>query len=80
MRFLRGPGMGLCIGVFVAAAAFGQAPGANLTGEWELTTLFFGVPLAERLTLKVEKGKLTGSVSHRGKSMPRQFPGQKYLV
>jgi len=62
--------MGLCIGVFVAAAAFGQAPGANLTGEWELTTLFFGVPLAERLTLKVEKGKLTGSVSHRGKSMP----------
>ena len=70
MRFLRGPGIGLCIGVFVAAAAFGQAPGANLTGEWELTTLFFGVPLAERLTLKVEKGKLTGSVRHRGKSMP----------
>jgi len=62
--------MGLCIGVFVAAAAFGQAPGANPSGEWELTTLFFGVPLAERLTLKVEKGKLTGSVSHRGKSMP----------
>lgn len=70
MRFLRGPGMGLCIGVFVAAAAFGQAPGASLTGEWELTTLFFGVPLAERLNLKVEKGKLTGSVRHRGKSLP----------
>jgi amidase len=71
MRFLRGLGIGLCGGVFAAAAALGQASGGgSLTGEWELTTLIFGVPLSERLNLKVEKGKVTGSVRHRGKGVP----------
>jgi amidase len=72
MRRLRVLGVGLCCGLLGAAAGLGQgSPGAtNLSGEWELTTLFFGVPLGERLTLKVEKGKVTGSVSHRGKSLP----------
>jgi len=59
------------IGFQVAASiAWAQiATPSDLSGEWELTTNVLGNPLAHRLTLKVEKGKLTGSVS-RGKQTP----------
>jgi acetamidase/formamidase len=73
MRLLRGVGIGLCGVVLATAALLGQAPpggAANPTGEWELTTLFFGVPLSERLTLRVDKGKVTGTLRHRGKNLP----------
>lgn len=72
MRSLHALGIGFSCGLFGVSAALGQAfAGApNLTGEWELTTLVFGVPLAERLNLKVEEGKLTGFLRHHGKSLP----------
>jgi len=69
MRILRVLGFGC--GVLLAAALLGQtAASPDWNGEWELTTLFFGVPRAERLTLRVEKGKLTGTLRHGGKSLP----------
>ena len=46
-----------------AAASPPQAAPADLSGEWELTTNVFGNPLAERLTLTVENGKITGKSS-----------------
>src|SRR6476659_7172225 len=73
MRTRRALGIG-SLGIFLAAALLGQAtPGggsADWNGEWELTTLFFGVPLAERLRLEVDKGRVTGTVLHRGKNVP----------
>ena len=53
----------LCL--LVPAAQAQKAPdagAASLSGEWELTTTVFGNPLSARLTLRVEKGKITGSV------------------
>jgi acetamidase/formamidase len=35
----------------------------DLSGEWELTTMIFGHPYAERLKLEVGKGKVTGTAS-----------------
>jgi hypothetical protein len=75
MRTRRALGIGsLAILLGAAAALLGQpAPGsgsADWNGEWELTTLFFGVPLAERLRLEVDKGRVTGTLSHRGKKVP----------
>jgi amidase len=71
MRTLRALGIGSC-GVLLAAALLGQTAAApsDWNGEWELTTLFFGVPRGERLTLHVEKGKLTGTLRHGGKGVP----------
>ncbi len=55
--------------LFAAGAALGAAvPVAapvDVSGEWELATMVFGQPLAERLTLKVENGKITGTNSGR---------------
>src|SRR5712691_9061544 len=42
-----------------------EAAPPDLSGEWELTTLVFGNPLNERLTLKVDRGKVTGTNSGR---------------
>src|SRR5262249_11828497 len=50
----------------LALGAAAPAPAADVSGEWLLTTVWFGEPVAERLTLKVEKGKLAGSVRHGG--------------
>ena len=75
MRGLRTAWVGLwvCCGLLLGAATVrAQAPAgaATPTGEWELTTTIFGVPLGERLNLKVEKGTLSGSIRRRGKSIP----------
>jgi hypothetical protein len=72
LRVLRVGLFGLCCGLLGAAAVLGQASAGatSLSGEWELTTLIFGVPLGERLILKVERGKVSGSVRHQGKSVP----------
>ena len=57
--------------VAVAAIATAQASApASLTGEWILTTTVFGNERSERLHLRQEKGKLTGSVYRRGKQVP----------
>ncbi len=63
-------GVGLLLTTRAALAQINtpSAP-SDLSGEWELTTDVLGNPLARRLTLKVERGKLTGTVS-RGKSTP----------
>jgi acetamidase/formamidase len=56
----------LCL--LVSAALSGQAARpatADVSGEWELTTVVFGNPLAERIELKVENGKITGTSSGR---------------
>ena len=58
--------------VMVAAApgaAQAPAPAANLTGDWILTTVVFGHERSERLRLKSEKGKLSGSVYRRAKEV-----------
>jgi amidase len=59
--------------VLIASAAFGQeaprAP-ASLSGEWVLTTVYFGNERGERMNLQVEKGKVTGWVYRRGKRVP----------
>jgi amidase len=76
MRTQRALGVGSCI--LLSAVLLGQASGsgsgpdrpADWNGEWELTTVYFGVPLAERLRLEVDKGRVTGSLRHRGKSVP----------
>ncbi len=58
---------------FLVPAARAQKPpetgSASVSGEWVLTTELFGNPLHERLNLRVEKGKISGSV-YRGKSVP----------
>ena len=60
---------------FAAAAAVSAAQGTpspspgDLSGEWEMTTVVLSNPLVHRLTIKVERGKLTGTVS-RGKPTP----------
>jgi amidase len=51
------------------AAAQAPASAANLTGDWILTTVVFGHERSERLHLKSEKGKLSGSVYRRGKDV-----------
>ncbi|MFY9549766.1 MAG: acetamidase/formamidase family protein [Thermoanaerobaculia bacterium] len=50
------------------AGATPQTSPSEFSGEWELTTMVFGQPLSERLTLKVDKGKITGTIS--GRSTP----------
>src|SRR5690242_4967104 len=71
-RILGIGSLGILLGF--ASALLGQAaPGggsAEWNGEWELTTLYFGVPLAERLRLEVDRGRVTGSVRHQGKDVP----------
>jgi amidase len=54
----------LCLFAAAARAASPpQAAPADVSGEWELTTNVFGNPLSERITLKVENGKITGKSS-----------------
>ena len=53
----------------LAAAPLSAAPAPDLSGEWELMITLFGNPLAYRMEMKVDGGKLTGSVS-RGKPTP----------
>ncbi|HEY1251104.1 MAG TPA: acetamidase/formamidase family protein [Thermoanaerobaculia bacterium] len=71
MRTRRALGIG-SLGVLLTTALLGQAAAgsADWNGEWELTTLFFGAPLAERLRLEVDKGRVSGTLRHRGKSIP----------
>jgi amidase len=45
------------------------APG-GLSGDWVLTTVTFGNERSERLQLRQEKGKLSGSIYRRGKNVP----------
>jgi hypothetical protein len=55
-----------------AAIADQQAPASGpqvLTGEWILTIVTFGHERGERLHLKADKGKLSGSVRRRGKDV-----------
>jgi acetamidase/formamidase len=55
----------------VAAAQASPAPGpAGLSGDWILTTATFGYERSERLQLRQEKGKLSGSIYRRGKNLP----------
>ncbi|HEX4440737.1 MAG TPA: acetamidase/formamidase family protein [Thermoanaerobaculia bacterium] len=51
--------------LLAAAGASAAAPGAGVAGEWELTTMVFGNPLAERVTFSVDGAKLTGTSSGR---------------
>ncbi len=39
-------------------------------GDWQLTTVFFGNELHERMALRIDKGKVTGWISRRGKRTP----------
>ncbi len=55
--------------VFLVTAPLSAAPATDLSGEWELMITLFGNPLAYRMEVKVDGGKLTGSVS-RGKPTP----------
>ena len=57
------------IACLLVAVSLAAAPATDLSGEWELIMTLFGNPLAYRMELKVEGGKLTGSVS-RGKPTP----------
>ena len=60
-------GLRLALGLFAAAVAAGAigAPAPDVSGEWEMTTMVFGDALAERIVLKVEGGKITGTSSGR---------------
>src|SRR6476659_605076 len=61
----------LGVGVLVGSAAAGAGPPSDgVTGEWILTTVTFGNERSERLHLRSEKEKLSGSVYRRGKSLP----------
>jgi len=61
------PGAAACLlAAFALAAPAAEADAsADLTGEWEMTTMVFGSPLAERMALAVENGKITGTSSGR---------------
>jgi amidase len=65
MRSIVVVGLVLCLGTS-AAPAVSPAP-ADLSGEWELTTLVLGNPLSGRLTLSVEKGTLSGTLQSGGR-------------
>lgn len=62
--------------VFFSSAETGavQKPPARaadpLNGEWRLTTVLFGNERHERLSLQVEKGKISGWIYRRGKRAP----------
>jgi acetamidase/formamidase len=60
-----------CVGLvcLLAIPLAAAPPAADLSGEWILTVSLFGNPLAYRMDLNVDAGKLTGSVS-RGKPTP----------
>jgi acetamidase/formamidase len=53
----------------VTAAQPAAAP-PGLSGEWVLTTITFGNERHERLKIRDEKGKLSGSIYRRGKNAP----------
>jgi hypothetical protein len=59
--------IGLLSAVARAAEPARPSP-SDASGEWQLTTVYFGEPIHDRLTLKAEKGKLTGSVARGGKT------------
>lgn len=52
--------------LLLAAAGARAAAPPDVSGEWELTTDVLGNPLAARMTLTVEKGKLTGTIRSGG--------------
>ena len=54
----------------VTAAAPSPAAVSGLSGEWVLTTVTFGYERGERLQLRDDKGKLSGSIYRRGKLVP----------
>lgn len=61
------------VGLLLSSSLFSQdiaksAPG-DLSGEWELTTVVYGLKLGERLTLKMEKDQLGGSL-YRDENVP----------
>jgi amidase len=63
----RTPGFRLALALFASALAAGAigAPAPDVSGEWEMTTMVFGNPLAERIVLKVEGSKISGTSSGR---------------
>ena len=66
--------------LLAAAAQAGNTPQSSpseFSGEWELTTMVFGQPLSERLTLKVDKGKITGSISGRSTPVSVKVDGNR---
>jgi hypothetical protein len=57
-------------GAVAAAEPTPSAASAGLSGDWVLTTVTFGNERSERLQLRQEKGKLSGSIYRRGKNVP----------
>lgn len=49
--------------LLAAPASYAAAPAASVAGEWEMTTMVFGNPLAQRVTFSVDGAKLTGTSS-----------------
>ena len=58
------------LSAYLAAGQETPRPAANLSGEWILTTVVFGNERSERMDLKLEKGRITGSVYRRRKHVP----------
>jgi hypothetical protein len=52
----------LCL---LASSLLAATAASDVSGEWEMTTMVLGNPLAERVTFTVDKGKLTGTSSGR---------------
>jgi len=75
---MRSRGLSLALAIWTAAAAGSAlqapAPASSVTGDWILTLVVFGNERSERLSLKTEKAKLSGSVYRRGK--PVTFTGK----
>jgi amidase len=71
MRFNRTV---IALAVFlVAAGGFAQAPSSASdppADEWHLTTTVYGNELHQRMSLKIEKGKVSGWILERGKRTP----------
>jgi acetamidase/formamidase len=66
---LRVRAFGIILLLLAVPLSAGPPGAADLSGEWILTISFYGNPLAYRMQLNAEGGKLAGSVS-RGKPTP----------
>lgn len=70
---MLGAALGFSAAFLVAAVSLGQSqspPSRDSGDEWQLTTTAFGNELHQRMSLKIEKGKVSGWILGSGKRHP----------
>jgi amidase len=77
-RCLLAAVLGLLLGSFLFGQSSGERMQSDPSGEWVLTTVVYGENLSERLSLKLEKGQVSGMLFRdEGAALKGTLKGQE---